>query len=154
MVEGGSRHLISGHGPRPVLARDLAHGESDASVAPLIHPAPDGTIMVGSSRGAALGEDPGDPSVPGAILRGALRLVPALGGLPVLATWWGIRPVTPDDRPIVGSLREGLILAGGHGSLGVILAGGTAQLVAAEVAGADPPMDAAPFRPERFGTLG
>jgi glycine/D-amino acid oxidase-like deaminating enzyme len=59
--------------------------------------------------------------------------------------------MTPDERPLVGSAGEGLTVATGHGSEGVILAAGTGQLVAAQVLGEEPPFDPAPFDPLRFG---
>jgi glycine/D-amino acid oxidase-like deaminating enzyme len=70
----------------------------------------------------------------------------------VQSSWWGLRPLTPDERPFIGALREGLHVATGHGSEGVILGGGTAQLVAAQLAEEDPPFDAAPYEPLRFET--
>jgi glycine/D-amino acid oxidase-like deaminating enzyme len=41
-------------------------------------------------------------------------------------------------------------VATGHGSEGVILGAGTAQLVAAQLAGDPPPFDASPYDPLRF----
>jgi glycine oxidase len=67
-----------------------------------------------------------------------------------VATWSGVRPLSPDERPLIGELCDGLAVASGHGSEGVILAGGTAQLVRAIVRGEDLPFDAAPFDPRRF----
>lgn len=61
-------------------------------------------------------------------------------GAPHRAAWAGMRPMTPDGRPIVGELREGsgVWVASGHGMLGLTLAPGTArtirQLVAGDVA--------------------
>jgi len=116
----------------------------------LIQPNPDGTVLVGGSRQIVVAPEPEDPSVPQRLLRAAIALAPPLGDAAVLGAWWGIRPVTPDGRPIVGTLREGLMVAAGHGSLGVILAGGTADLLGATVSAETPPFDAAPFDPFRF----
>jgi glycine/D-amino acid oxidase-like deaminating enzyme len=58
--------------------------------------------------------------------------------------------MSPDERPLVGAVRDGLIVATGHGSEGVILGGGTAQLVASIVEDDEAPFDAAPFDPHRF----
>ena len=58
--------------------------------------------------------------------------------------------MTPDGRPLIGSPAPGLFVAGGHGSVGVILAVGTAQLVAAMVLGQPLPFDPQPFSPARF----
>jgi D-amino-acid dehydrogenase len=58
--------------------------------------------------------------------------------------------MTPDGRPFVGEVRPGLFVAAGHGGQGVILGGGTAELVAAMVTDAAPPFDPGPFQPFRL----
>lgn len=67
-------------------------------------------------------------------------------------TWSGFRPCSPDGLPIVGPTSKAptVILATGHGMLGVSLAPITGQLVAEIVAGGTPAM-AAPLHPARFG---
>ena len=80
-----------------------------------------------------------------------MRVVPALADATVRSTRWGIRPMSPDGRPLVGWLREGLFAATGHGPEGVLLGGGTAALTGALVAGETAPFDATPFDPLRFG---
>jgi D-amino-acid dehydrogenase len=53
--------------------------------------------------------------------------------------WAGLRPMTPDCRPIIGATRiSNLFLNGGHGMLGWTLACGSAELTASWVAGEDP----------------
>ncbi len=60
--------------------------------------------------------------------------------------WAGLRPATPDGRPIIGwSPVRNLFLNTGHGSLGWTLACGSARL-AAELIAAEPPS----VRPEWF----
>jgi glycine/D-amino acid oxidase-like deaminating enzyme len=51
---------------------------------------------------------------------------------------------------MIGIVRDGLVIATGHGSEGVLLAGGTAQLVASIGLGQPPPFDPGAFRPDRF----
>jgi glycine/D-amino acid oxidase-like deaminating enzyme len=119
-------------------------------VAPVIQPLPDGSTLLGTSREPALAPSAADLEVPRTVVREATRLVPRLAEAPVVATWSGVRPVTPDERPLLGWLREELLVATGHGSEGVILAGGTAMQVAALVMGEDPPFDNEPFDPARF----
>jgi D-amino-acid dehydrogenase len=59
--------------------------------------------------------------------------------------------MTPDDMPIIGPApRRGLVLATGHGMLGVSLCAATAELVADLIEGRDPAVDPAPFSPARF----
>jgi glycine/D-amino acid oxidase-like deaminating enzyme len=117
----------------------------------IVHPHIDGTVLVGSSRAAWLTPEPEDPDVPRMILAEAIRVVPRIADASVVSSWWGLRPMTPDGRPLIGRVRDGLIVATGHGSEGVINGAGTAQLVASFVAGEEPPFDEAPFDPFRFG---
>jgi glycine/D-amino acid oxidase-like deaminating enzyme len=51
-------------------------------------------------------------------------------------------------------VREGLFVATGHGSEGVILGAGSAELAAALILGTEPPSDPAPFDPARFAREG
>jgi glycine oxidase ThiO len=61
----------------------------------------------------------------------ALRLLPPLAELPIQETWWGFRPATPDELPILGrSSFENLTLATGHYRNGILLTPITAKLIA------------------------
>lgn len=66
--------------------------------------------------------------------------------------WYGWRPMTYDDLPIIGAVpgRERVWMATGHGMLGVSMSVGTAQLVADLVCGREPTLDPRPYRIERF----
>ena len=132
----------------PPLASDLAAGGAGPNVGSLIHPTVDGSVLAGGSRQVTA--EPEDPSVPALIARRAIELLPGLADHAVLASWSGVRPMSPDGRPLVGAVREGLVVATGHGSQGVILGGGTGLLVASLVLGDEPPFDAVPFAPDRF----
>ncbi len=63
--------------------------------------------------------------------------------------WVGFRPLTPDGLPIIGKLSRHprVIFATGHGTLGMTLAGATAQLVRGVVEGVPQP---ALLSPKRF----
>ena len=128
----------------------LVAGGPPAFVGSVVHQNPDGTVLAGASRSAGFAPEPEDTDTPRVIARRAVRLVPALERAPVVSTWWGVRPTTPDGRPVVGWVSDGVVVATGHGGLGVTLAGGTASLVAAAVAGGPEPFDAEPFAPGRF----
>ena len=58
--------------------------------------------------------------------------------------------MSPDDRPIIGKVKDGLVVATGHGSEGVLQAGGTAKLVTSIVRGEPGPFDPSAFDPARF----
>jgi glycine oxidase len=85
-------------------------------------------------------------------LDAAIRLAPALGQLPLKATWAGFRPWAPDERPVLGGWPglEGLVLATGHFRNGILLAPITARLVREVLVDGTPSLDLAPFRPDRF----
>jgi D-amino-acid dehydrogenase len=71
---------------------------------------------------------------------------------PVIEEWTGLRPMTYDDLPIIGYAPgvQNLILATGHGMLGITMATGTGRMVSDLVTGGRPQIDAAPFSPKRF----
>ena len=130
--------------------RTFADAGEQRDVSPMIQPAPDGSIVTGTSREPSFAADAFDLEVPRTVAREAARLVPALADAPILATWSGVRPVSPDERPLLGRLADGLFVASGHGSEGVILGAGSAELVAQLVLGETPWLDPAPFDPQRF----
>ena len=149
--------LVNEYGPdydheEPIVRTGmLARGDlPEPDVGALAHQAPDGDVFAGASHSTAIGPEPEDPRVPRMILERAIRVVPALADLPVRQTWWGIRPMSPDDRPMIGRVREGLLVATGHGPEGVLLGAGTAKLVASLISGGEPPFDPEPFDPGRF----
>jgi D-hydroxyproline dehydrogenase subunit beta len=156
-IQSGARRLLGGEtvmatepGPLLVSMREFGEGAETRDIAPMIQPAPDGSILTGTSREPSFAADAYDLEVPRIVASQAARLVPALADAPVLSTWSGVRPVSPDERPLIGWAREGLLVATGHGSEGVILGAGSAELAAALVLGNAAPFDSAPFDPMRF----
>ena len=73
-------------------------------------------------------------------------------GFPVVEEWTGLRPMTYDDLPVIGRIPRlrNLVLATGHGMLGVTTAPATGKLVAEMVCGKLPHIDPAPFAVTRF----
>lgn len=66
-----------------------------------------------------------------ALLDAALAAAPSLGSFAVSETWAGLRPGTPDGRPVIGPCGiEGLVMATGHHRNGILLAPVTAAYVA------------------------
>jgi glycine oxidase ThiO len=96
-----------------------------------IVPRRDGRIVVGATS-ENVGFAP-DNTAAGIqqLLSEATRLYPPLKNLPILEFWWGFRPATPDELPILGtSAYENLTLATGHYRNGILLAPITALLIA------------------------
>ncbi|MBW4477678.1 MAG: glycine oxidase ThiO [Tolypothrix brevis GSE-NOS-MK-07-07A] len=65
------------------------------------------------------------------LLQSAIRLYPQLQDYPIEEFWWGFRPATPDELPILGTSHcKNLTLATGHHRNGILLAPITAALIA------------------------
>jgi thiazole synthase len=65
------------------------------------------------------------------LLQSAIRLYPQLQDYPIEELWWGFRPATPDELPILGTSHcKNLTLATGHYRNGILLAPITAALIA------------------------
>lgn len=69
--------------------------------------------------------------------------------------WIGFRPSMPDSLPVIGRAPRApnVVLAFGHGHVGLTLAAITARLVAEILEGRPTSVDISPFRPERFRRL-
>ncbi|MGH7498963.1 MAG: glycine oxidase ThiO [Gemmatimonadales bacterium] len=82
----------------------------------------------------------------------AAQLCPLLDRAAVHRTWAGLRPVTPDGLPIIGTepRLQGLCYATGHGRNGILLAGITGVIVRQLLSGEPPGEDLEPFAPTRF----
>jgi thiazole synthase len=65
------------------------------------------------------------------LLQAAIRLYPQLKHYPIQEFWWGFRPTTPDELPILGTSHcQNLTLATGHYRNGILLTPVTAALIA------------------------
>ncbi len=90
------------------------------------------------------------------LLEAAWEVLPEVGELELVEARAGLRPGTPDNRPLVGPDPgvEGLVWATGHWRNGVLLAPLTGELVAGLLAGERLPEEAAVLAPERFARSG
>jgi D-amino-acid dehydrogenase len=88
-----------------------------------------------------------------ALRRGAATSLREPEGPQLQEEWWGWRPMSMDEIPIIGpSTRwSNLHMATAHGMLGVSMSAATGELVAAHVNGTTPAFDPAPYAPARFG---
>jgi glycine oxidase len=120
-------------------------------------PRPDGRLLGGSTL-----EDAGfdAATTPAAIdrLQGVARelLGEAAAGLPVEATWAGLRPGSADGLPTIGRIPglDDAFVAAGHFRAGWHQSPGTAVIVADLVTGRRPPLDPAAFAPDRTPVVG
>lgn len=90
-----------------------------------------------------------------ALKRGAAAYLRAPLGTELREEWWGWRPMCVDEIPLIGPVRRwnNLLLATGHGMLGMSMSAATAELVASLIAGDVPVLDPLPYAPMRFGNL-
>ena len=115
-------------------------------------PRQDGLVVVGATSEPEAGFSAGlTPAGQRQLERGLAALLPEAMHWPPMERWWGFRPGTPDGAPLLGpGPLEGLWLCTGHHRNGVLLAGVSADAVAAGISGDQrmPWLDA--FRWSRF----
>ncbi|TAL84871.1 MAG: FAD-dependent oxidoreductase, partial [Rhodanobacter sp.] len=88
-----------------------------------------------------------------ALRRGAAAYLYEPEGGELVEEWWGWRPMSIDEVPIIGASKRwaNLWLATAHGMLGVSMSAATGELVASMLAGTSPAIDPTPYAPARFG---
>ncbi|MGH7613196.1 MAG: glycine oxidase ThiO [Gemmatimonadales bacterium] len=84
----------------------------------------------------------------------AERLCPAICPMPTRRVWAGLRPMTPDGRPILGADPDmvGLWYATGHGRNGILLAAITGEILGDLLATGRTDVDISQFSVGRFGS--
>lgn len=115
-------------------------------------PKKDGRVIIGAT------EEPGvydrRPTLGGVadLSEAAVTTIPSLARAPFESTWGGLRPGTPDDRPILGPLEGwgGVLVATGTYRNGVLLAPIVGESIAALALGEEPPVHMSSLSPERF----
>jgi glycine oxidase len=115
-------------------------------------PRADGRVIVGATVERTGFRKAVTPAGVMRLLRGALEVAPVLADAPLLATWSGLRPGTPDGLPILGADPDvpNLLYATGHYRNGILLAPLTGELIADLLLGREPTLDLQPFSIGRF----
>jgi glycine oxidase len=91
------------------------------------------------------------PAGLGRLLVDAQAISSHVGSYPILETWTGLRPATPDGLPILGaSAVPGVYYATGHYRNGILLAPITAAVMADIVESRKPPVNIEPYSSSRF----
>jgi glycine/D-amino acid oxidase-like deaminating enzyme len=119
--------------------------EEPALVSLLLGGRPAGHCLIGTSLSRSLREEPEREETVRRLAERAVRVSPLLRDVPVVAAWSGRRALTPDGLPVVGPVAgvEGLEVAGGFSSIGMVTAPAACRRL---VSG-----DAGIFAPARLG---
>lgn len=115
--------MLSLQGPRDYLKR-VIFGPGTYMV-----PREDGLVVVGATTEPEAEFREGlTPNGQQQLQQGIASLLPDASQWPPMERWWGFRPCTPDEGPLLGKGPiEGLWLATGHHRNGVLLAAITAE---------------------------
>lgn len=93
-------------------------------------PKQDGRLIVGATVEDTGWQDGNTPDGIHQLLQRTIKLYPPLANWTIKEMWFGYRPATPDENPILGyGDADNLILATGHYRNGILLAPITAQLI-------------------------
>ncbi|KPV39092.1 hypothetical protein AN478_12360 [Thiohalorhabdus denitrificans] len=114
-------------------------------------PRADNRILVGSTTEEAGFDNRTVLGSVRALSQAAVEMVPETANLELETFWSGLRPGSPDERPFVGPVPgvDGLYVSSGHYRNGVVHAPASAELLAAQMTGSEPPLDPEPFAPGR-----
>jgi glycine oxidase len=128
----------------PAIVRHVVYGPRAYLV-----PRRDGRLLAGSTSEHAGFEKAVTAAGLHAITTHALEIAPAVGALPLVDSWAGLRPHGVNDWPIVGASPEvpNLYFATGHYRNGILLAPRTADLLAELIITHNIPRALAPFTP-------
>ncbi len=123
--------MLSLQGPKDALKRVL-FGPGTYLV-----PREDGLVVVGATTEPEARFTEGlTPFSQKKLQEGIVNLLPAACQWPPMERWWGFRPCTPDEGPLLGSsMMKGLWLASGHHRNGVLLAAITSEILASLIVG-------------------
>ena len=163
VLAAGAWVVALGGLPRPLPVVPVRGQMIGFSAAPIRHviEGPDAYLVPRPGRrtiaGATMewtGFDSGTTAAAAATLASAAgALVPRLSGVAVTEHWAGLRPMTPDQLPILGPDPDqpSLLYACGHSRNGVLMTPLTAACLAALAAGEPSPLSLAAFSVTRFG---
>lgn len=121
-------------------------------IALVFEPTASQNFLIGSSR-QFVGMDPRvDQEVIRLIAERAIRFFPVMEHIPLLRTYAGLRPWTPDHLPIVSPITEipGFYVAAGHEGDGISLAAVTGKVISEMLSGVKTCIPVDPLRYDRF----
>lgn len=152
LVTAPTPHLIRHKVYDGDYVANVASDEASVQSSAVVEGTRSGTILIGASRERVGFTSNFDLSILRLLAIQAIALFPALKNVQMLRAYYGFRPYAPDHLPVIGEdpTLRGLWHAAGHEGAGIGLAPATAELVTAQITGAETFMDAKPFSPVRF----
>src|SRR5207247_6663469 len=109
-----------------------------------------GELIVGATNEDVGFESSVTPAGLGRLLADAQAISSHVGTYPILETWTGLRPATPDGLPILGpAARPGVYYAAGHYRNGILLAPITASIIRDLVENRRPAVSIDAYAPSR-----
>ncbi len=145
--KGYHRDLASGDGGAPNLQVPCVLSESSVFCTPL-----DGFVrFAGTMEFSGLNHRMRKGRLE-QLTKAARQYIDGLGDAEPISEWCGLRPVTSDGLPIIGPVpgRDGLLLATGHGMLGLTLGPITGRIIAEYIQDGAPSVEVRALRPDRF----
>jgi glycine oxidase len=147
-VKGQLLRLRHPAGMPPVTTRSIRATVRGADI--YLVPRADGELVVGATQEE---RGPDQTVTAGAVhdlLHDAMSVLPVTSELILAEACAGLRPGTPDNGPIVGTVADGLLLATGHYRNGILLSAATADAAVAYLTGQRPLPEWDAFTPRRF----
>jgi D-amino-acid dehydrogenase len=147
-VQGARGYSLDIAAGELLLQRPLLLGEAHVIARPL-----DDRARITGGFELAHPDSAGSGSMPRSILDAPAQYLTGLGRLTGQGVWQGFRPATPDSIPLIGPTRRfpNLLLATGHGTLGMTLSLVTGRLIADLAAGRPLLPELTPVLPGRVG---
>ena len=96
-----------------------------------IVPRQNGEVVVGATIEECGFDDTATQAATDQLLHDAARVLPAIADLEIVDVSAGLRPAMPDNRPLIGELDHGVLVATGHYRNGILLAPATAEAIVA-----------------------
>jgi glycine oxidase len=148
-VKGQMLSVVPLANPEPPHVPALRHVVRAPEV--YLVPRSDGRIIIGSTLEEAGFDKNVHPEIIQQLHHAAEAILPALKEMRIHEVWAGLRPGTPDGRPLIGKTGlPGSFIAAGHYRDGIMLAPATAEVITGLVLGNALEMDMRPFAPNRF----
>jgi glycine oxidase len=127
-VKGQLLHLRMREGAAPLAGRIVRTPRC------YVVPRADGRVVLGATSEEKGFDTSVDAGAVHRLLEAAWEVLPDVWELEFVQVIAGLRPATPDNRPLIGRASERVIHATGHYRNGILLAPLTAQRVSAELA--------------------